>query len=318
MIRSAGRFLHSWPLTVPLILTLLLSGKLRGQDDAWLHTATAPEAKLTTVLLWPEGAPGALGTAPEDQPRVTIYQPKAATAHTAVVVCPGGSYGMLAKFHEGEDVARWLNGYGITALVLEYRLGPKYHHPVELGDAQRAIRYARAHAAEFGYGPGRIGIWGFSAGGHLASTAGVRFDAGVATSADPVERVSSRPDFLILSYPVISMRDPIAHKGSRENLLGPAADPAKIDELSNELHVTAQTPPAFLFHTSDDGVVPVENSLLFYAALRRAGVPVEMHLYQSGHHGVGLAPNDPVLSDWALRLAAWLRLRGLLTPPQLR
>jgi acetyl esterase/lipase len=200
---------------------------------------------------------------------------------------------------------------GISAFVLKYRLGPKYHHPAELDDAQRAIRYVRAHAAEFGIDPHHIGIWGFSAGGHLASTAGTHFDNGTPNSADPIDRESSRPDFMILAYPVITFEEPYAHRGSRDALLGPNPDPALVELLSNEEHVTKDTPPTFLFHTSDDPVVPVQNSIYFYLALCRAGVPAEMHIYEHGRHGVGLAQDIPELSTWPTLLANWLKLRGL-------
>ena len=278
-------------------------------------TAAQEPAPPKTDLLWPDGAPGALGTGDEDRPAVTIYPADSASAvGTAVVVCPGGAYMSLAMDHEGLQIARWLNGHGVTAFVLRYRLGPKYHHPVMLGDVLRAIRYARAHAAELGYAQDRIGIWGFSAGGHLASTAGTHFSNGVASDADPLERLSSRPDFMILAYPVISMEPPYAHEYSRKMLLGDHPDPKMIELLSNEKHVTKETPPTFLFHTSDDEAVPVENSVMFYLALRKAGVPAELHIYAHGQHGVGLAPYDPVLSTWPSRLADWMRGLGVLTP----
>lgn len=263
-------------------------------------------------LLWPDGAPGALGTEDIDKPTLTPYLvPAGRGTGTAVVVCPGGGYQHLAMDHEGEQVARWLNSLGVAAFVLKYRLGPKYHHPVELGDAQRAIRTVRARAAELRIAPDRVGIMGFSAGGHLASTAGTHFDAGKDASADPIERMSSRPDFLILGYPVISFGT-YAHKGSLHMLLGDNPDPKLVENLSNELQVTAQTPPTFLFHTTEDRTVPVENSILFYMALRKAGVPAEMHIYEKGPHGVGLAPTDEALSTWPGRLADWMRGRGLL------
>ncbi|MDQ6708654.1 MAG: alpha/beta hydrolase, partial [Acidobacteriota bacterium] len=236
---------------------------------------------------------------------LTIYPPPAGkAAGTGVVICPGGGYGALAMDHEGKQVAEWLNSLGVAGFVLEYRLGPKYHHPIELGDAQRAMRYVRSNAKTFGIEPDRVGIMGFSAGGHLAATAGTHFDT--------VDGVSSRPDFLILCYPVISFTTPYTHKGSMKNLLGENPDPELVKNLSNEVQVTARTPPTFLFHTNGDTGVPAENSVLFYLALRNAGVPAEMHIYQNGKHGVGLAQSDPVLSSWPGRLADWLRVRGLL------
>jgi acetyl esterase/lipase len=217
---------------------------------------------------------------------------------------------MLAVDHEGKQIAEWLNARGVAAFVLRYRLGPRYHHPIELGDAQRALRFVRLHAVEYGIASDKIGIWGFSAGGHLASTAGTHFDAGNAGAADPIDRVSSRPDFMILAYPVISFTTPYTHRGSLRNLLGDDPDPKLVASLSNETQVTPETPPAFLFHTTTDSGVPPENSVLFYLALRKAGVPAEMHIYERGQHGVGLAPSDPILSTWAKRLEDWMRLHG--------
>src|SRR5439155_21753259 len=197
-----------------------------------------------------------------DRPTLTVYRPGADRASgAAVVVCPGGGYGALALGHEGKDIAAWLTGHGVTAFVLKYRLGPRYHHPAPLQDAQRALRTVRARAQEWHVDPNRIGIWGFSAGGHLASTAGTHFAEGKSEATDPIERVSSRPDFLVLCYPVITLAPPYAHNGSRNNLLGKEADPQLVDDLSNDKRVTAQTPPTFLFHTNEDkGVVP-ENSV---------------------------------------------------------
>jgi acetyl esterase/lipase len=215
---------------------------------------------------------------------------------------------------EGEDVARWLNARGVAAFVLKYRLGPRYHHPIELGDAQRAIRMVRAGVAEYGIDPARLGMWGFSAGGHLAATAGTMFDAGQANASDPLDRQSSRPDFLILAYPVVTMDLKYAHRGSRDNLLGMNPPAALVEALSPEKHVTAETPPTFLFATTDDATVPVMNSVMFYSALVAAKVPAEMHLFQHGPHGVGLAPGYPDLKVWPELLATWMRARGLMGP----
>jgi acetyl esterase/lipase len=276
-----------------------------------LYTASLAEPKVE--LLWPQGAPGAVGSEDRDQPTLSIYLPSTAKANgAAVVICPGGGYGALAVDHEGRQPAEWLNAHGVAAFVLKYRLGPRYHHPAPLQDAQRALRMVRARANEWQVDPNRIGIWGFSAGGHLASTAGTHFEEGKLDAGEPMERVGSRPDFLILCYPVITFTPPYAHLGSRNNLLGKEADPKLVEDLSNDKRVTARTPPTFLFHTNEDKGVPPENSVQFYLALRKAGVPAELHIYEHGRHGVGLAPKDPVLSSWPDRLAAWLEGRGLL------
>lgn len=278
----------------------------------------APPSKFSegqVLPLWENGAPGALGKEKADTPTIAVYRAPRSNG-TAIVVAPGGGYGMLAVVHEGRQFAYWYNALGITTFVLEYRLGPRYHHPIELGDAQRAIRTVRARAEEFGVAPDRIGIMGFSAGGHLVSTVGTHFDAGDPQAADPIDRVSCRPDFLILGYPVISFDPAVTHAGSVRNLLGEKPDPKLIEELSNERHVTRRTPPTFLFHTANDSAVPVENSLRFFGALRAAGVPAEMHIFEDGPHGVGMGLTDPELGQWTGLLAAWMRSRGLLTPPQ--
>jgi acetyl esterase/lipase len=270
--------------------------------------ADAPKEEL----LWPKGAPGATGDTDKDKPSVTVYLPPADKATgTAVVVCPGGGYGALAMGHEGKDVAAWLTARGVAAFVLKYRIAP-YKHPAPMQDAQRAIRTVRARAEEWGVDPRRVGVWGFSAGGHLASTVSTHFDDGKADSDDPVERVGCRPDFSILCYPVIDLNPPVAHMGSRKNLLGDNPDDKQVESLCNEKQVTKDTPPTFLFHTGDDGAVPVENSILYYEACRKAGVPAELHVYEHGPHGVGLAPNDPVLASWPDRLEAWMKAHGWL------
>jgi acetyl esterase/lipase/ketosteroid isomerase-like protein len=262
-------------------------------------------------LLWPEGAPGAVGTEASDKPKLTVYRASAEDANGAsVVVCPGGGYGRLAADHEGKQVAEWLNSLGVSAFVLQYRLGPRYHHPAPLQDAQRAIRMVRARASEWAIDPGRVGILGFSAGGHLASTAATHFDDGRADAADPIERQGSRPDFAVLLYPVISLEGAPAHLGSRRNLLGDPADPALVELLSNERQVTARTPPTFLFHTADDPAVPVANSLLFFEALRAKDVSGELHVFAHGKHGVGLAQSDRALSSWPRLCALWLEQEG--------
>lgn len=270
-------------------------------------------AQMRTELLYPKGAPNAVGDTDVDKPTLTFYMAGKAKANgTAVVVCPGGGYRNLAMDHEGKQIAEWLNARGVSAFILKYRLGPRYHHPSMMNDVHRAVRMVRSQAGELAVKSDRIGVWGFSAGGHLASTAATHFEEGKADAADPVERVSTRPDFAILSYPVISFTTEYVHKGSRENLLGPNPDPKLVEWLSSELQVTSRTPPTFLFHTTEDTGVPPQNSILFYLALRKAGVPVEMHLYEKGRHGVGLAPQDPVLSTWPARLEQWMKVHGWL------
>jgi acetyl esterase/lipase len=264
------------------------------------------------VLLWPNGAPNAQGAADIDKPSLTLYPATGANkVPTAIVICPGGGYARLAMTYEGYDVAEWCNKLGISAFVLKYRLGPKYHYPNELLDAQRAIRWVRAHANQYGYKEDHIGIWGFSAGGHLASTAGTHFDNGMTNPADEIDKQSCRPNFLILAYAVITLKTMTTHQSSLRELLGEHPDPKLVELLSNELQVTPKTPPTFLFHTTEDPVVPVENSVNFYLALRKAGVPAEMHIYLKGHHGVGLAAKDPILHTWTDHLADWLKVNEL-------
>jgi acetyl esterase/lipase len=286
---------------MPLLLAVLL-------------LAVAPGAEPPVVLLWPGGAPGSVGSEEVDRPSLTVHRAAADKATgAAVVVCPGGSYARLAMDHEGRQVAEWLNGHGITAAILKYRLGPRYRHPAPLQDAQRAIRWVRAHAAELGVRADAVGIWGFSAGGHLAATAATKFDDGNAAAADPLDRPGSRPDFAVLAYPVISLSEEFAHQNSRNNLLGDNPDRALLDLLSAERHVTPRTPPTFVFYTDEDPVRP-ENGVAFYLALRRAKVPAEIHVYERGRHGLGLAQSDPVVSTWTERLRDWLQLRGAIRP----
>jgi acetyl esterase/lipase len=263
--------------------------------------------------LWNGAAPGALGTDETDIPAITVYLPRTMTERTpAMIVCPGGSYRALASNHEGRQVAGFLNSLGVAAFVLRYRLGPRYHHPTELGDAQRAIRTLRSHAAEWRLDPARIGVMGFSAGGHLAMSASTVFDAGSPGSDDVVARSGSRPDIAVLGYPVISMTAPWTHLGSKTNLLGDDADANLARRLSGEHAVTKDTPPTFIFQTNEDRTVLAENSLHYFLALRASGVPAEMHIFERGPHGVGLANDDAALAPWSTLLANWLRVRGFI------
>jgi acetyl esterase/lipase len=260
-----------------------------------------------TLPLWPDGAPGAVGKEAGDIPTVTVYLPPADKATgAAVVICPGGGYGGLAMDHEGHQVAKWLNTLGVAGVILKYRHAPNYRHPIPLTDAQRAIRFVRANAKDWKIDPNRVGILGFSAGGHLASTAGTHFDKGDPDAKDPIDRLSSRPDFMVLVYPVITLVGPKAHAGSRNNLLGKNQEAKLVESLCNEKQVTADTPPTFLTHTKEDNGVPPENSMMFYEACKKAGVPTEIHLYEKGRHGLGLGPKDLEFSQWPERCAEWM------------
>ena len=277
---------------------------------AFLGMASAWGAeKEKEIILWPSGAPGALGKEAKDIPTLTLF-PAQVSASTvpAMVICPGGAYAHLAS-HEGQGYAEWLAAKGVACFVLKYRLGTDgYRHPRMLEDAARAVRLVRARAGEWGVDPRRIGIIGSSAGGHLAATLLTHFDEGRADAPDPIDRASSRPDLGVLCYPVITM-DSWTHSGSRNNLLGENPSKTQIEELSAELHVTAQTPPCFLWHTGEDKGVPLENSLVFAAALRKAGVPFDLHIYQKGAHGIGLANGHP----WTVDCLYWLKQQGFFT-----
>ena len=268
----------------------------------------------TPIPLWPDGAPGALGSSSNDIPTLTAYLPDPTNATgTAMVICPGGGYAHLAP-HEGNDYALWLNQHGVTCFVLKYRLGSSgYHHPAMLNDAARAVRWVRAHADDYKIDPKRVGIMGSSAGGHLASTLVTHFDAGDTNATDAIERQSSRPDLGILCYAVISLGE-FAHKGSEQNLLGKNPSPELVQLLSNELQVTTNTPPCFIWTTFEDKTVPMENSLLFAGALRKNHVPFDLHVYQKGGHGMGLADKFPFghPHPWAGDCLFWLKAQGFV------
>ena len=274
-------------------------------------TCVFAPAEESSVPLWPQGAPGTLGTSSNDIPTLTAFLPASkAESLPAIVVCPGGGYGALAS-HEGKDYALWLNQQGIAAFVVKYRLGSHgYRHPVMLQDALRAVRTVRTLPQ---IDTNRVGIMGSSAGGHLASSALTHFTPGQLDAADPIERQSSRPDFGILCYPVITMGGN-THQGSKNNLLGkdPSADLVWL--MSNELQVTPQTPPCFIWHTAEDKAVKVENALDFAAALQRSGVPFDLHIYQNGRHGIGLNDTEPFANPhpWARDLLFWLGERKII------
>ena len=283
-------------------------------------TVTATDAMAVTLYkvepLWSDGARGANGSEDGHKPNLPIYRPPREKATgAAVVICPGGGYGHLAMDHEGHQIAQWLNSFGVAGFIVKYRhsnSGAGYGHPAPLQDAQRAVRTVRARAKEWNVDPERIGILGFSAGGHLASSAGTHFQNRYSDAKDSIDKFSCRPDFMILIYPVISFTEWCTHKGSRKNLLGNDPESELVENLSNERQVTAQTPPTFLVHGNDDKGVPPENSIFFYLALRKAKVPAEMHIYENGRHGFGLGKQFGAVSSWPLRCQEWMRGRGLL------
>jgi acetyl esterase/lipase len=290
-------------LAIALLVVLTLSGQpnpLPIQDGQVMH-------------LWSGAAPGALSNGDQDTPSMTVCLPRnTPVGMTAVIILPGGAYRNLAMNHEGRQVAGYLNAAGVAAFLLKYRLGPRYHHPIEMGDAQRAVRMVRSHAGEWHIDPARIGIMGFSAGGHLAATVSTHFDSGEPAATDPVDRAGSRPDFAILAYPVISLTEPWTHQGSKTNLLGESAPADLARSLSADLAVTQQTPPTFLFQTDADATVPAENAVHYYLVLRKVGVPAEMHIFEHGPHGLGLALDNPAIGQWPSLLLNWLRARGLV------
>lgn len=296
-VEERRKQIRDMKIVILFLISLLFAGSVAGQ---------------TAMPLWPDAAPNAVGKKPQDISTITPFLAAKETATgAAVLVLPGGGYTHLSEVKEGSDVAKWLNSLGISAFVLKYRLGPRYSQPNPLLDAARAMRTMRSKAKEWNIDANRIAILGFSAGGHLASTLGTHFDAGKADSKDEIERVSSRPDAMILLYPVITMGE-FTHAGSKKYLLGENPTPELIKLYSNELQVTKDTPPTFIFHTMTDATVPVENAMLFASALRKNGVPFEFHLYEQGPHGVGLAPANPYLASWAARCADWLVLRGFM------
>jgi acetyl esterase/lipase len=292
---------------------ILLSSIIMSQGQV------TPESKqLPALPLWPNGAPGALGVSSNDIPTLTPYLAAAGSGSpdraVAMVICPGGGYAHLAP-HEGNDYALWLNQHGISCFVLKYRLGSSgYRHPAMLQDAARAVRLVRANADEWKIDAKRIGIMGSSAGGHVAATLLTHFDSGDTNAADPIERQSSRPDLGILCYPVITMGQ-YAHQGSKDNLLGKNPSPELVKLLSDELQVTPQTPPCFIWTTDEDKTVPMENSMMFASALRSNGVPFALHIYQKGAHGQGLGDRQPPFAHplpWTADCLYWLKEQHFL------
>jgi acetyl esterase/lipase len=317
-------------LALAATLTSMLVGAMAGA------AAPAPAAAVAAapagapappppveIPLWPEGAPAARPDAPPERteggrvynvsrPTITVFAPPAGNANgTAVIVCPGGGYVRLAVDKEGSEVTRWLTTTGVTVFLLKYRVAP-HGHPAPLLDVLRAVRLVRSRASQLGVDPRRIGVMGSSAGGHLAAAAGTLFAAAEGRTGHPLDAVSARPDFLVLLYPVITMKDPHAHAGSRRALIGEHPTPELVARTSLELQVTRETPPTFLVHTQEDRSVPAESSFLFYRALSAAGVPAELHVYPSGPHGFGLRQGLGPTSDWPRRCEEWMRAGGWL------
>lgn len=275
------------------------------------------------LKVWPNGAPDSNGmTLPEEtyegkrvrnvsEAEMYVYLPKIGiNTGAAVVICPGGGYMIEAMDHEGYDLAEWLATQGVAGIVLKYRL-PYGHDQIPLEDAQRALRIVRQKAAEWGINPSKIGIAGSSAGGHLASTAGTRFDLGKPESTDPLEKYSCRPDFMLLLYPVITFSEEFGHMGSRTNLIGTGNKWELVEKYSNELHVTPQTPPTFLILADDDGGVPPRNSIEFYMALKKYKIPAEMHIFRDGGHGFGMNKKNLPVDQWPNLFAQWMKAQGI-------
>jgi acetyl esterase/lipase len=295
-----------------------------GCAPAVATAATSPAATTTkppggstkTIVLWPAGAPGAQGTGDGDIPKLFVYPATGAGPHTGVIVLPGGGYTHLVMEKEGAVEARWLNEHGVTAFVLEYRLGPRYHFPSPMLDGARAIRYVRSHATELGVTKDKIGLWGFSAGGHLAGYLAAVNDGGTASAADLIERVSDRPDFVIVSYGRFSMDEAIPRKTNMEGLLGDHPTRAMLDSISVIKLVTKKTPPCFIYSTTEDQTVNSMNATAFYDALKREGVPAELHIFERGPHGTGMAQglkNLPELAIYPTLLENWMEMHKWMT-----
>lgn len=306
------RCLTTARITLPVLVFAAVCFSASAAQQAAAPTP-APNSDLPhgeIEYLWPSGAPGAVGSEEQDKPHLEIFGASGSAPHTAVIVCPGGGYTHLAYAKEGTRIAEWLNLRGITAFVLTYRLAPRYTYPAPILDGERAVRWVRANARRYSVDPDKIGMWGFSAGGHLVGIVGTHFDAGNPAASDPVDRVSDRPDFVISSYGGLTLQPGVAKPGAMKALLGDHPSQALIDNMSPDKHVTPQTPPYFLYATTTDQSVPVLSSVVFYTALVRAGVPAEMHIFQNGPHGTALAETYPALSIWPQLLENWLRVNG--------
>jgi acetyl esterase/lipase len=301
------------------LLALCLGHPLSAQVAAPQELPLDPNLGISTLPLWPGVPPHTSSNSTGTVPSLTLFRPQQGKANgTAVIIAPGGAYVNLAARLEGREVADWFTSHGVTAFVLRYRLGADNLYPIPLEDAQRAVRLVRSQAQQLGFSANRIGFVGFSAGGHLAAMAGTLFDDGQPTSADPIERLSNRPDFLVLGYPWLNAMQP-----NDRNLITycsilktvPPADCKRFEQqYSPTLHVTAKTPTTFIYSTSDDETVPVSASVDFYSALIQANVPAELHIFRHGGHGSGLGLSNPSLDVWPSLLEQWLREQGLLTP----
>lgn len=319
---SSLRLSESMSGVAPICFSLMAAFVLAGPAATAAAQSTPASASAETKpadptlphgqieYLWPDGAPGAVGSTDEDKPRLEIFSGFGPGTHTAVIVCPGGGYTHLAYEKEGTRIAEWLNLRGITAFVLTYRLAPRYHYPAPILDGYRSVRWVRSHAQQYKIDPDHIGMWGFSAGGHLVGIVGTHFDDGNARAADPIDRVSDRPDFVISSYGGLSLQEGIAKPHAMGALLGDNPSAELIEDMSPDKHVTAKTPPYFLYATTTDQSVPVLSSVSFYTALVRAGVPAELHIFEQGPHGTALGQAYPELSAWPELLENWLRLNG--------
>ena len=310
-------------LSAGVMVANSLAAQAPQPNQAPANPKAAVAASQQVIVLWPEGVPGAKPDGGEERledgrvynvqnPTLTVYRPAPGTAvATAVINCPGGGYTRLAMSNEGDGVARRLNAAGVTVFVLKYRL-MEYGQPAPLQDVLRAVRYVRAHAADFGVKPDRIGVFGSSAGGHVAASAATLYDAPEGRTGAALDSVSARPDFAALLYPVITMKPPFAHQGSRKNLLGATPSDALVEKYSVETQVTRSTPPVFMVHTEEDTSVPMENSLMFLQALRKAGVESELHIFEKGPHGFGTRADLGPTSNWPNRLLDWMRSHGWL------
>ncbi len=285
----------------------------------WLADSPLSASEPTTMRLWEHGAPGVTDDKDGDTPELIVTKVASESPTAGVIILPGGGYGGHAMDHEGHQFAAWFESLGVSSAICTYRLrgkgndGKGYGHPAPMIDAQRAIQTMRANAMEWNIDPNRIGVIGFSAGGHLCSTVSTQFHDAEPAATDPIDRVSSRPDFAILCYPVITMDLAFTHRGSRRNLLGNDPDPELAKSLSNETRVTGQTPPSFVFHTVEDTAVPVQNSLSYFGALVEQGIASELHVFPKGRHGLGLAADTPGASQWPKLCENWLRDLGIVT-----